>query len=269
MEHINTQIHLENLVELAKQDLSQAHVTQHGYMASSAVQIKKILVQGPGASSDKKSVDTICLENNKLTGKKFWVSNAPNVKWCVIVINDHLIYVELDPRWSQITMTPTVGMENTLTAQIEFDQAPCEIVCHIDADEYFPVRRCNSLGFIAVHYGLATALFADIDKWTKEHNVNCNYNKQKLKLQLDVMNLLWTQLPKQIELQHRAHEYWKQKNIAYAFAKKCLLETCQLVTEMTGSGLYLPGTAHHQRYLDSLIYSTHMQNLYTATLIRS
>jgi hypothetical protein len=269
MENIDTQTHLDNLVVLAKQDLSQAHVAQHTYSADLAVKIKKIQTQGPGAHSDKKLFDTINLKNNKLIGKKFWISNAPNVTWCVIVVNNHLVYVELNPSWSQITMTPTVGMENTLTAEVEFDHAPCEVVCHIDADEYFFVRRCHSMAFIANHYGLASALFADIDKWTQEHEINCNYNKQKLKLQLDVMSLLWAQLPRQIKIQHQAHEYWKQKNTAYAFAKKCLLETCQLVTELTGSGLYRPGTLHHQRYLDSLIYSTHMQNLYSSIVKNS
>lgn len=265
MENINTQFHLDNLVELAKQDLSTAHINQHSYSADLSAKIAQISTAGPGGLSSQKKIDTVKVDNNKLNGKKFWVSNVPNVSWAVLHVDDLAVYVELDPSVVNETI-PIMGMENTFTANLIFDQTPCQVICNINDPVYFVTRRVLALGFIAVHYGLACALFNDIDRYTESQKISCQYLKQKLKLQLDVMQLLWDQMPKQVSLEHQSHEHWNQKNTAYAFAKKCLSETCQFVTEITGSGLYEVGNQSHQRYKDALIYSTHMKNLYYSTI---
>jgi hypothetical protein len=265
MENINTQLHLDRLVELAKQDLSTAHINQHNYTADLSAKIGQISTVGPGGFSSQKKIDTVKIDNNKLTGKKFWVSDIFNISWAVLHLDDLAVYVDLDTSVDH-KIVPTMGMEKTFTANLTFDQTPCQIICNINDPMYFITRRTMTLGFIAVHYGLACALFEDIDRYTESQKISCQYPKQKLKLQLDVMQLLWDQIPKQVSLKHQSHNHWNQKNTAYAFAKKCLTEICQFVTEITGSGLYDLGNKSHQRYKDALIYSTHMKNLFYSTI---
>jgi hypothetical protein len=256
---------LDNLVLLAKQDLSLAHVTQHSNSARLGAQLGNFKAQGPGAYSVVKSMDTVAFDNNTVTGKKYWVSNLPNVDWAVILVNhngcDRVVYVELDDS-VKFEMISTMGMEKTLTGHMIFDHTPCYVVCDCSNTEYFVIRRLTSLGFIAIQHGLALSLFKDIDNFTCQHNIACEYTKEKLRLQLDVMELLWNQLEKEITLKHQEKFYWQQKNTMYAFAKKCLVEVCQFTTEITGSGLYDLATEQNQRYRDALIYSTHMKNLY-------
>ena len=256
---------LDNLVSLAKQDLSTAHVTQHTHGAQLGAQLRDLKVQGPGAHSVVKTMDTVVFDHNTLIGKKYWVSNLPNVDWAVIQVRhngyDRVVYVELDDS-VKFEMISTMGMEKTLTGHIIFDKTPCCIICDSRDPKYFEIRRIHSLGFIANHYGLALGLFEDIDNFTHQHKISCEYNKEKLRLQLDVMELLWNQLEKEITYKHQETFYWQQKNTMYAFAKKCLVEVCQFTTEITGSGLYDLTTEHNQRYRDALVYSAHMKNLY-------
>jgi hypothetical protein len=258
---------LDNLVLIAKQDLSLAHITQHGNSAKLGAQLRNFKAQGPGAFSVVKSIDTVAFDNNTVTGKKYWVSNLPNVDWAVIQVKhngyDRVVYVEIDDS-VKFEMISTMGMEKTLTGHMIFDHTPCHVICDYIDTEYFVIRRLTYLGFIAIHYGLALSLFEDIDNFTRQHNIACEYNKEKLRLQLDVVDLLWNQLEKEITLKHQETFYWQQKNTMYAFAKKCLVEVCQFTTEITGSGLYDLTTEHNQRYRDALIYSTHMKNLYVS-----
>jgi hypothetical protein len=257
--------HLDSLVALAQKNLSQAHVLQHTFAAELIRNEFQINAQGPGAYSVYKPGDSVTIDNNKLCGKKQWVSFLPHVSWMVLTVkhNQHekVVFVWLD-NTVQRTMVNTMGMEQTLTGHVEFDNSACQILCDVNDLDYFFIRRQQSLGFIANHFGLAVALFNDIDNFTNSKKIECSYQKSKLKLQLDVMEIIWNQLPKQITDQHRSQYFWQQKNTAYAFAKKCLVEICQFVTEITGSGIYVCDTEFHQRYKDALIYSTHMKNLY-------
>lgn len=268
MENLNSAQFLNDLVNIARKDMSLAHITQHGYSAKLVAELGEFETTMPGVYSVVKPLDTVSLYNNTLTGKKYWVSNIPNAGWATLHVRDgnedQLVFVYLDQSVVAESV-PVMGMENTLTGHLTFDQTPCDVICRTDDPKYFKIRRITSLGFIANHYGLALGLFDDLERFTQQQNIACEYNKQKLRLQLDVMELLWQQLPKEITLEHQATFYWKQKNTAYAFAKKCLLEICQFTTEITNSGLYNLTTEQNQRYRDALIYSTHMKNLYSAT----
>jgi hypothetical protein len=157
-------------------------------------------------------------------------------------------------------MAPVMGMENTLTAHVSFDQTPCQIICNTEDQNYFITRRTLSLSFIAVHVGLCKSLYQSLLGLPGQELA---YNKNKLKLQLDVLQLLWDQLPKDISLAHKEHCHWQQKNIVYAFAKKCLIEICQFAVETNSSAMYQTENHNNQRFRDALIYCSHMKNLYS------
>ena len=265
---MNHEQFLNNLVTIAQQDMSLAHVTQHGHGAELCAKLGGFKPSTPGAYSVVKPLDTLELKDNRLTGKKYWISNIPNSEWATLHVrdgnSDKLVFCHID-QFVTAEMIPVMGMENTLTGNLTFDQTPCEIICDTEDPEYFEIRRLTSLGFIANHYGLALGLFNDLKAYTQQQNINCEYDKQKLQLQLNVMELLWIQLDKNITLDHQATFYWQQKNTIYAYAKKCLLDIVQFTTEITNSRLYNLTTEQNQRYRDALIYSTHMKNLYSAT----
>lgn len=257
--------HLETLVEISSQNLSEAHIRQHIYTANLIKKQFQLDTNGPGAFSFYKYSDNLHYLNNCLNGQKKWISFLPKVSWAILTIKHidkiQVVLVKLD-KSTKIEMISTSGMEETLTGHLTFDHTPCKILCSEDDYNYFFIRRQQSLAFIANLYGLAKGLYQDIDKHTLSQNIRCDSQKQKLKLQLDVVDLIWKHIPKNITDKHRSHYFWKQKNIAYSFAKKCLLEITQFMTEITNSGLYVSENIAHQRYKDALIYISHMKNLY-------
>ena len=254
----DTNSYFETLIKLSEQDLSQAHTFQHATIAMLGAQVGQINTQGLGAFSSEKKLDTTKITNNKLQGSKFWVSNIPNVTWMICHVKDKVVYVELDSS-TRYEIVPVMGMENTLTAHVFFDHTPCEIICDVEDLQYFCTRRTTSLSFIPVHLGLCKSLFQDLSDFPVQ---DLGYDKNKLKLQLEVLQLLWDQIPKDISLTHRETYYWQQKNTVYAFAKKCLTEICQFVIETNPSTLYQTENHRNQRFRDSLIYCSHMKNLY-------
>lgn len=253
-----------DLKKLAGQDLSAAHVLQHTATADLTAKLGGINTVGPGTHSALKPKDTVQLHNGTITGRKHWVSNIPNCGWGVFNVhegnNRAVVFVELHN--AKVEMVPTMGMEATLTGHLEFNNTPAVRICSNQDPAYFPIMRQHSMSFITNHYGLTESLFADLDQYTNLAGINCAYEKQKIQLELSVMKLLWEPTVKEIDKATGSDYYWHHNNTLYAFVKKCLVDTVQLTAELTGSGLYELDQAHHQRYRDALIYSSHMRNLY-------
>lgn len=256
--------YFRDLKQLAGVDLSAAHIKQHTVTSDLTAQLISIPVQGPGTHSALKPNDTVNLDNGTITGRKHWVSNIPNCEWAVFNVQekDNRAVVFVDIKDATVEMIPTLGMEDTLTGHLDFDHAPVIRVCDNRDPIYFPIMQQHSMAFITNHYGLAESLFADIDQYTAQANINCHYEKQKIKLQLSIMKLLWEPAIMEMASAASGDYYWHQSNTLYAFVKECLLNVVHLTTEVTGSGLYELGQVHHQRYRDALIYSSHMRNLY-------
>lgn len=254
--------HFHNLKKLAAEDLSAAHILQHTITADLSAKLGNIVTSGPGTHGLFKPNDTATLSLGTVTGKKHWLSNLNNCSWAVFVVEQgsERSYVYVDLRNAQIELVPTLGMEGTFTGNLEFDHAPAIVICNVQDPRYFPIKRQHSLGYITILYGLAEQLFDDIDQYTEQANINCNYEKQKIKLNLSVMKLLWGTAVKEIDDADIAHQYYHPT--LYGFAKECLVQVLHLITEVTGSGLYELSQPHHQRYRDALIYASHMKNLY-------
>jgi hypothetical protein len=176
-----------------------------------------------------------------------------------------MVLVHLD-NTTQIHLTPTTGMEATFTGTVVFDHTPAiKLYDKVNYSEFYPIDQYQVLSFITNHFGLAEALFKDIDTFTKQANINCEFNKRKIHVDLAVMAMLWNNLLQVLATNPEPNEqYWHQANTVYAFAKKTLVNVCQLVLEVSGSGLYEPSMPGHQRYKDALIYSSHKMSLYRA-----
>lgn len=246
---------------LAKTDLSKAHLLQHFTLAKKIVNAAGIDVQGQTTWSSMKPLDTVIYSSGHITGKKHWISGVPDCQWVTFAAKegDNVVIVLVDAREGLLEMTPTIGMEDTITAHMTFKNAPAKKILNRTDPRMFLIDAELDLSFITNHLGLAEQLFEDINHFT---NNDFSYHKKKLRLDIEVFKTLWEIELSNDDLQNN-QEFWDRRRILYAFGKKTLLNLVQFVTEVTGSGLYEISMPTNQRYKDALIYSTHMRNLNT------
>jgi hypothetical protein len=249
---------------LAASDLSLAHLDQHATGARMAVHAAGLDISGIGSYSVVKPNDSLIFVNGQVTGQKCWVSNAPYSDYAVMIAKENdlpiLVLVE-DLSNSQIDMIPTVGLEGTHTAHVTFSNSTATKLFNLPDLKLWPTKCMVDAGFITNYVGVSQALFQDIDQYTTDRNIQCSYNKNKIKLNLSVQEILWNSYLSRIN-EPESKDFWNFHNTVYAFVKKTLVEVTQFVVELTGSGLYEIGTPEHQRYTDALIYCSHMKNLY-------
>jgi hypothetical protein len=246
----------QKLLHLAQDDLSQAHLRQHFTTAQSYITAYGSAVDGQATWSAAKPQDTLIYNNGTVTGKKYWVSGVEKCNWVVAPAKDDkdLLLVIIPTKDLKIIPNPTMGMEDTLTVHFECNSTPVRVLGNRLDHRARAVAHAHGWCFITNHLGLAIAAFNDIDIYTK--NVAMfDYNKDKIRLDLEILKLLWTN-----ELEMLGNQTWDRDSLVYAFAKKIVIQLAQLITEITGSGLFEINQLSHQRYKDILIYSTHMRN---------
>ena len=253
-----------DLKSLSEVDLSQAHLKQHFASAELYLQKANMSLPSNGTWSSQKKIDTATYSDGYLTGKKYWVSGISLCDWAIVAVkNNHTTSLVLfNPADAVVEPVATMGMENTLTTHVTFDQTPAIFLYHRQDPLCFSVDSHAHLSFLTIQLGLMESLLHDIDLYTGNQ---FDYEKKKLSVDIDVMKILWQQ---EIEtINHSYHNQqllWDRRSLIYAFGKKSLTAITNFVTEVTGSGLFELRTAGHQRYKDALIYTTHMHNISSA-----
>jgi hypothetical protein len=243
-----------HLRELAKVNLSTAHLEQHRMSATNAMGLAGNAVTGIGTYSVNKKIDTVVFSEGVLTGTKYWVSNLHQSKYAVLLVNDNnrIIVVCVDLGHLTITqeLTPTVGMEQTVTGQLTFNHTPATFLFSKSDDRMFQIGSIHAHAFCVIQLGVIEGVFNDIESSIPA------YEQQKLRLNISVLNLLLT-----IDAWDQPHEiFWRQYNTIYAFAKNVQIELLQTINQFSSSSMFVKGSAKHQRYMDLLIYTTHMKN---------
>ena len=251
----------QELKQLAQKDLSQAHLHQHFTAAKMFADAGNYPTSTIGTWSANKPLDTLRYSNNTVTGKKLWVSGVPLCDWVVVPAHTDTELAVVVIKKEHLTIEPvlTLGMEDTQTVHFSCNQATATYLYQRSNSVTVPVDQFNTFAFITIQLGLSMSAFNDIDAYTKNTS-ELDYIKTKVKLDLQVLGLLW-----KYEL-NRLNEPvdWNRYQTLYAFAKKTILGVAHLVTETTGSGLYQQDFPTHQRYKDLLIYTTHMRNFLSA-----
>jgi hypothetical protein len=166
--------------------------------------------------------------------------------------NNDIVFALINKKNIVSTPVLTQGMEDTLTVHFTCDQAPAQILGNRNDPKINFIDHAHRWCFITNHLGIATATFHDIDLHTENA---FDYIKNKLRLDLEVLNLLWAN-----KINNTSNQTQEYDHIVYAFAKKVVIQVAQLTTEITSSGLFEIDHPNHQRYKDILIYSTHMSN---------
>lgn len=246
-------------------DLSLAHLKQHFYTGQKMIEHSDHnTVPGICSWSAPKPNDTLVYSNGIVSGKKHWVSGVSLSQWVVVaaIENGQQIVVLIDTNKLKLESISTMGMENTLTVNFVCDQVTAVKLFEWNDVRLARVFRSHVLSFITNHLGLTQALFCDIDNYAK--NQQFDYLKKKVKLDIEVLQMLWNTEIEYDFSQNINYEWTHQYHVIYAFAKKTLFLVTSLVTELTGSGIYDTVMSGHQRYKDALIYSTHMKNISTA-----
>jgi hypothetical protein len=245
---------------LAGQDLSQAHLKQHFTAAKFHVDQAGLSVNGTGTWSAQKPQDSAIYSDGTLTGKKYWISGLSHCKWAVITVkhDQSQAVVMFDPNNVVVEPVPTLGMEDTLTSHVIFNQTPVKFLHNRFDSVCFPMDSYVNLCFLTIQLGLMESLLKDIDIYSGN---KFDYEKKKLRTDIEIMKLIWNQEVIVVnESYNDQQSLWNRRELVYAFGKKTLTNVVNFVTEVTGSGLYEPNTPGHQRYKDALIYATHMRN---------
>lgn len=255
-------VFFQELKRLAQIDLSQAHLHQHFATAKRFAAAGNYPTDTQGTWSTIKPLDTLNYANNTVSGKKHWVSGVALCDWVVVPAQTTTgpVVVVIDKKHLSIEPVVTMGMEDTLTVHFTCDQVPATYLYPRTDPLSIPVDQYHGLSFITIQLGLSIAAYNDIDLYTKSI-ADLNYIKTKVKLDIETLDLLWNYEIDRVD----EPVDWNRGKLVYSFAKKTILGVAHLVTEITGSGLFQPGLATHQRYKDLLIYTTHMRNLFTAT----
>ena len=254
-----------DLLDLAVEDLSKAHLKQHFTTAKLYLDASRKEYPRQGTWSALKANDTLIYDNGIVSGKKHWVSGVSLCEWLIApaMENNLKIMVLIDTKNIEVEPIHTVGMENTLTVHFTCEKTPAVKLFERKDSRYWPGERFCHLSFITNHLGISQALFSDISEYAQQQDLN--YIKKKVQLDIEILKMLWEEEVENSEEEEiNQNIFWQRRNRVYAFAKKTLIETVKLTTELTSSGLYETTMSKHQRYKDSLIYSTHMRNTFTA-----
>ena len=252
----------QELKQLAQKDLSEAHLHQHFSAAKMFADAGNYPTSTIGTWSANKPLDTLRYSNNTVTGKKLWVSGVPLCDWVVVPAHTDTELAVVVIKKEHLTIEPvlTLGMEDTQTVHFSCNQAPATYLYQRSNSVTVPVDQFNTFAFITIQLGLSMSAFNDIDAYTKS-TADFNYIKTKVKLDIETLNLIWNYELDQLNEQPD----WDRIKLVYSFGKKTILGVANLVTELTGSGLFQHDFFTHQRYKDLLIYTTHMRNIFTST----
>jgi hypothetical protein len=261
----NNQEWFYNLRNIAKQDLSQGHLTQHRQTASNVLVLANIKNPGVGCFTTNKNFDDFTIENGVISGRKTWISGIPTADY--LTFHDstgQLFYVDLHDTGIKFELNQLHGMEDTMTGYVTFTNTPIRQLFNIWKN---PKIVClHFYGFLTNGLGLAEGIY----ECMLNHHTRNEYEEKKLKLQIDTFELLWkSKLTELIEtndhinLVRLNNEFFTM----FSYNKKMLLDLCQMAQATHPNHLYNgPDDTYqfdlYQKHKDGLLFSSHMYSFY-------
>jgi len=276
---------LNNLCQLASQNLGLAHCVLHNQTARNALQTAGIsssyadtigafhLNKNNMIDGNKKvfNLDTMRLNGSRLSGTAFWNSQLHVADYIVLRVldqdnNKRWVYLELKNIQHQISYNnfDLAGMQIAQASNFTIDaDIPSESILDFSRpiSDFHPVTNLHKYGTIANHTGICQALLKRIVKICLSNNYNLQFELSKLVNQVDVLTILWEMNLPSVH-QPFSKKFWYVFDAQYTFSKKTLTDLIAFCTPIYNSSDYNTQSESYKTFKDAMIYSTHVQNLY-------
>lgn len=263
----NNQEWFFNLKNIAKQNMSLGHLTQHRQAASNVLLLANIENPGVGCYTSPKNFDNFTIDNGVINGRKTWISGIPTADYLAFHDKDgRMFYLDLHSPGIEIEMQKLHGMEDTITGHVMFTNTP---ICRLFNVYNDPKFMClHFYGFLTNGLGLANGIYDCI----QTHHIRDEYAEKKLKLQIDIFELLWaSKLIELIETTDKTNLVRLNNEFftMFSYNKKMLLDLCHLAQMMYPNHLHNgPGDDYqldiYQKHKDGLLFASHMYSFYTS-----
>lgn len=270
-----------NLSVLAQQNLGLAHCVIHNQAAHNVASIavkhipnfKYLYPDRIGAYSFPRShVDTLTLTGTRLSGKKFWASNLDVADYIILRILDpnkieKWIYLDLQKinhRMVTNNFNP-LGMKVARAFDIEIaDDIPAEWILdnYVPKEELHTIVNFHKYGLITNYWSASKALLAHIEKIANERKYSLEYEIEKLRLQVNMLEIVWQKNMASL-LAERNKEFWHVRDTQHNFGKKTLIDIINLFMQLQNSRLCDQNSLESQVFRDAVVFASHIENLYT------
>lgn len=253
----------QNLQQLASRDLSLAHSV---FKISSVRTILTLADQGPiqqlastnfvAGFSVYKPFDTLRVENNKVDGKKHWITNLQQSEFLIVQAVDHnndikLVFINLEEPQGvdrDFSFFKNPGMADTQTGDATFHDYACQPLFSKSDARYFASNNHNSLCFVANYLGATKGLLDYLDR----------DQSRKFKSQhKNLSSLLTSEISNTSGETVSSDVFWHQRNALYLDSKNLLAETCCFIIKNCAGNFYNLASPQGKHFTNCLIYSGH------------
>jgi hypothetical protein len=277
----------ENLLTLARHNLSLAHCVHHNHYARTVIQSamntnKDIVVnvaytQSIFSISNVKSADTMMLSGLKISGTKHWLSMLDISDYCVIYCKaldqspgtEAMILLDLATVPHHVTydhMIP-IGMEIARPGSITVDDV---LIPHthllgfrhyFDAEQIYPLtNNFANYCFITNYLGLLMGLYNELAEYMTKNQIATDADYKKLGLSISNLYMVWQDHLPTINTALSTDQDWHRRNTQYVMSKNILLDLINYILKTCDSS-WVSLHPKSQRFRDALTFCAHMRPL--------
>lgn len=274
-----------NLLALAQHSLGISHCVQHNAMARAGMEIgfqncelpefyKNAWTDTIGCWSNNKSLDTLTIENNLVSGNKHWISNLHQADYGIFRIphNNSEAYVLFDfsnPACSKQHSPSQLGLEIARAGMLTVNayQIPNGyILGYRTAADNEPglsfISNLHDYAFITNYLGLIQALFSQLENYFHNKQSAPRFALDQLRLELSALHMLWQDNLPSVHVQNYTDHFWHRRNTQYVKSKTVLIELVNLILQTTDNSWTENQGQSTQRFRDALVFCMHQQSLY-------
>jgi len=270
----------ENFLNLSSHDISLAHCLQKhqtslnyakiAYQCTGLHHFDKDWVEDLGAFSVLHPPDTALLDDNKIRGQKFWITQAAVASFFVLKVHDttgnrRTVLIDNSALIQKIpAMQDPLGMKSAQAHHVVFHDLFVPSTHQIEqghSDQYSEVLNFYRCAFLTNYLGCIIGLIKDIKTKISVTLLQQSVFKElelsvNMALQAWHSNLsLWIQSEKNTD-------YWQRYDRQYHFNKKILADTLDFAMRTISSRHLdcLDPLCH--KITDAMVYLSHRQSLW-------
>ena len=236
------------LLDLASTDLALAHsVFKTSSVRTVLFQTNRVLSKNSiGSFSTYKPFDTIELQDDKLYGKKHWVTNSFNADVVIAQVktDQNIMLVKTVLPKTKVQFLDAPGMMDTDTRDLVFEgEAATPLFLKTDP-KYLVVSKHNILAFIANYIGATKGL---LESLTNVNDLLAEYKNLRTAFTNCILS----------SDESVTDDYWHKRNALYLQAKKLLVKTLQYILEFSAGNYYNLNSVQSKHFFNCVIYSGH------------